>query len=342
MKEKIIALQKEIEESALDTLEQKQRFKNRFLGKEGIIRNLFVDLKKEDPAERKGIGQLLNKLKVAAEERYRAASVVEKNSNTSAEEAQHTDFSLPVTYDYPGNLHPLTMMQNKIIDILGKIGFGLAEGPEIEDEWHNFTALNIPEDHPARDMQDTFFVKQGENRALRTHTSSVQIRALEKGELPLRILSTGRVFRNETISARSHCMFHQIEALYVDEGVSFLDLKETLYYFVRALFGEDTPLRFRASFFPFTEPSAEIDIHCLLCKGKGCNVCKQTGWVELGGAGMVDPNVLINCKIDPEKYTGYAFGLGIERLTMLVYQIPDLRLFTENDVRFLRQFRGLG
>src|SRR5436190_14019140 len=233
-------------------------------------------------------------------------------------------------------------MTNRILSIFQRLGFAVAEGPEIEDDWHNFTALNLPEHHPARDMQDTFYVQQNPDWLLRTHTSNIQIREMQKGKLPIRIICPGRVYRNETVSARSHCFFHQVEGLYIDENVSFADLKQTLYHFAKEMFGSETKIRFRPSFFPFTEPSAEIDITCLICKGKGCNICKYSGWVEIGGAGMVDPAVLENCKIDSKKYTGFAFGMGIERITMLKYQIKDLRLFTENDVRFLRQFTPLG
>jgi phenylalanyl-tRNA synthetase alpha chain len=244
-----------------------------------------------------------------------------------------------------GTVHPLTLTRNRIVEIFERIGFNVSEGPEVEDDWHNFTALNFPHNHPAREMQDTFFIeKQGKGEdknddiALRTHTSSVQIRVMENQKPPIRTLSPGRVFRNEAISARAHCVFHQVEGLYVDENVSFADLKQTLYHFAKEMFGKNTKIRFRPSYFPFTEPSAEVDISCFICDSKGCNVCKYSGWVEIMGCGMVDPNVLANCGIDPEKYTGFAFGMGIERIAMLKYQINDLRLFTENDVRFLRQF----
>ena len=234
-------------------------------------------------------------------------------------------------------------MQNKIINIFQRLGFAVAEGPEIEDDWHNFTALNFPENHPARDMQDTFFIEQkdgSDSVALRTHTSSVQVRVMETTKPPIRILAPGRVYRNEAISARAHCFFHQVEGLYIDEGVSFADMKQTLLYFAKEMFGEGTEIRLRPSYFPFTEPSAEMDVTCSICKGKGCNVCKYTGWLEIMGCGMVDPNVLNNCNIDPEKYTGYAFGMGIERIAMLLYNVKDLRLFSENDVRFLGQFKA--
>ena len=232
----------------------------------------------------------------------------------------------------------MSLVRNEICRIFERIGFNISEGPEIEDDWHNFTALNFPENHPAREMQDTFFIEKNPDIALRTHTSSVQVRIMEQQQPPIRTLSPGRVFRNEAISARAHCVFHQVEGLYVNTNVSFADLKNTLFYFAKEMFSKDTKVRFRPSYFPFTEPSAEIDISCQICHGSGCNICKHTGWVEIGGAGMVDANVLKNCGIDDEKYTGYAFGMGIERIAMLKYQIKDLRLFTENDVRFLRQF----
>jgi phenylalanyl-tRNA synthetase alpha chain len=230
------------------------------------------------------------------------------------------------------------MMTNRIISIFQRLGFAVAEGPEIEDDWHNFTALNLPEHHPARDMQDTFYVQQNPDWLLRTHTSNIQIREMQKGKLPIRIICPGRVYRNETVSARSHCFFHQVEGLYIDENVSFADLKQTLYFFAKEMYGSDVKIRFRPSYFPFTEPSAEMDISCMLCKGAGCNVCKKTGWLEILGSGMVHPNVLSNCGIDPNKYTGFAFGMGIERPALLKYGINDIRLFSENDVRFLKQF----
>jgi phenylalanyl-tRNA synthetase alpha chain len=229
-------------------------------------------------------------------------------------------------------------MRNRIVSIFQRLGFAVAEGPEIEDDWHNFGALNLPEHHPARDMQDTFYIQQNPDWVLRTHTSNVQIREMEKGKLPIRMIMPGRVYRNETVSARSHCFFHQIEGLYIDENVSFADLKQTLYFFVKEMYGKDVKVRFRPSYFPFTEPSAEMDVSCFICGGSGCNICKKTGWVEILGCGMVHPHVLSNCNIDPERYTGFAFGMGIERPAMLKYGINDIRLFGENDVRFLKQF----
>ena len=252
--------------------------------------------------------------------------------------ADTIDVTLPGDPMPLGSRHPVSLMKKRIIEIFQRLGFAVAEGPEIEDDWHNFTALNLPEHHPARDMQDTFYVSQNPDWLLRTHTSNIQIREMEKGKLPIRIICPGRVYRNETVSARSHCFFHQIEGLYIDENVSFADLKQTLYFFVKEMYGQDVKVRFRPSYFPFTEPSAEMDISCTLCKGEGCAVCKKTGWLEILGCGMVHPNVLQNCNIDPNKYTGFAFGMGIERPALLKYGINDIRLFSENDVRFLKQF----
>jgi phenylalanyl-tRNA synthetase alpha chain len=248
------------------------------------------------------------------------------------------DLSLPGDAFPVGSRHPVTLMRNQIVSIFQRLGFAVAEGPEIEDDWHNFGALNLPAHHPARDMQDTFYIQQNPDWVLRTHTSSVQIREMEKGQLPIRMLMPGRVYRNETISARSHCFFHQIEGLYIDKDVSFADLKQTLYFFVQEMYGPQAKVRFRPSYFPFTEPSAEMDVSCFICDSKGCHVCKKTGWVEILGCGMVHPNVLSNCGIDPEQYTGFAFGMGVERPAMLKYGVNDLRLFSENDVRFLKQF----
>jgi phenylalanyl-tRNA synthetase alpha chain len=250
------------------------------------------------------------------------------------------DLTLPGDSLKTGSLHPISIVRNKMVSIFQRLGFAVAEGPEIEDDWHNFTALNLPQNHPARDMQDTFYVSQNPDWMLRTHTSSVQVREMEKGVLPIRIICPGRVYRNETISARAHCFFHQVEGLYISDNVSFADLKQTLYFFVQEMFGKEIKVRFRPSYFPFTEPSAEMDISCLICGGEGCNVCKHTGWVEILGCGMVHPNVLENCKIDSNKYSGFAFGMGIERITMLKYQIKDLRIFSENDLRFLKQFES--
>ena len=268
-------------------------------------------------------------------------SFKEKFENVTTDEKK-IDITLPGEPMSEGALHPLSIIRNRIIEIFSAVGFTVSDGPEIEDDWHNFTALNFPEEHPARDMQDTFFIRKNPDLALRTHTSSVQVRIMEKHKPPLRTISPGRVYRNEAISARAHCFFHQVEGLYIDKDVSFADLKQTLLYFAREMFGADTEIRLRPSYFPFTEPSAEMDISCNFCKGEGCNICKYTGWVEILGCGMIDPAVLDNCKIDSNVYSGFAFGMGIERITMLVYNINDLRIFSENDVRFLKQFSGIG
>jgi phenylalanyl-tRNA synthetase alpha chain len=310
-----------------------------YIAKNGRINALFAAFKQVAPEERKAVGAALNQLKEAAQARLTEAQAALEASQGPADVPQ--DLSLPPVPHSQGSRHPLNLVREQVVRIFASIGFSVAEGPEIEDDWHNFTALNFPPNHPAREMQDTFFVEQGPDVALRTHTSSVQVRLMEQQKPPLRAIMPGRVFRNEAISARAHCVFHQVEGLYVNEGVSFADLKQTLYYFVRELFGADIYIRFRPSFFPFTEPSAELDITCLVCKGAGCPVCKYSGWVEIGGSGMVHPNVLRNCGIDPEVYSGFAFGMGIERITMLKYELKDLRLFTENDARFLRQFSGV-
>jgi len=305
----------------------------------GEMKNVAAENKKQ-------AGQLLNEFKIFVEDKFDELKNASENGAASIK-AQELDLSLPGTADNMGTRHPISIIQNKIVSIFNRLGFSVAEGPdgfsvaegpEIEDDWHNFTALNMPENHTARDRQDTFYILKNPDWILRTHTSSVQIREMEKGKLPLRIICPGRVFRNETISARAHCFFNQVEGLYIAENVSFADLKQTLYFFVQEMFGADVKVRFRPSYFPFTEPSAEMDISCLICGGKGCNVCKKTGWVEILGCGMVHPKVLENCGIDSNKYTGFAFGMGIERITMLSYQVKDLRLFSENDIRFLNQF----
>lgn len=318
---------------------QLEEFRMAFISKKGAVSLLFDEMKNIAPENKKAFGAEVNSLKNLAQTKFDEFKEVLENQEDAAD-FDATDFTLPTTPNQLGSRHPLTLTRERIIEIFTRIGFNLSEGPEIEDDFHNFTALNFPENHPAREMQDTFFIERNPDIALRTHTSSVQVRVMENEKPPIRTLSPGRVYRNEAISARAHCMFHQVEGLYINENVSFADLKQTLYYFVKEMFGKDVDLRFRPSFFPFTEPSAEIDISCLICGGKGCNVCKHSGWVEIGGAGMVDPNVLENCGIDSKKYTGFAFGMGVERITMLKHQIKDLRLFTENDVRFLRQFKG--
>jgi phenylalanyl-tRNA synthetase alpha chain len=310
------------------------------VGRKGRLASLFDQLKNVPSEERRDVGQTFNGLKNLAETKF--AEAQENFSNTQADVKSPDDLTIsdPISQ---GSLHPLTMVRARILEIFNRMGFSVSDGPEIETDFYNFTALNFPANHPAREMQDTFFIEKGageiqDDVLLRTHTSNVQIRLMQHQKPPIRSVMPGRVFRNEAISARAHCLFHQVEGLYVDENVSFKDLKDTLYHFAKEMFGKDTKVRFRPSYFPFTEPSAEMDITCLLCKGEGCNVCKQAGWVEIAGAGMVDPNVLENVGIDSTKYNGFAFGMGIERITMLKYQIKDLRLFTENDVRFLKQF----
>lgn len=339
-KEKIDQIIQEIKNASAHTKEELEAYRIRFISKKSVVGELFAAMKEIPVAEKKSYGQQVNEVKLLASEKFK--ELIEQVSQTEKKsKALDMDLTLPPTQVPIGGIHPLTTTRHRIIEIFERIGFNLSEGPEIEDDWHNFTALNFPENHPAREMQDTFFIEKKPDIALRTHTSSVQVRVMEKEKPPIRTLSPGRVFRNEAISARAHCIFHQVEGLYVDENVSFADLKQTLYHFAKEMFGPKTKIRFRPSFFPFTEPSAEIDISCLICGGKGCNICKGTGWVEIGGSGMVDPNVLENCGIDSEKYTGFAFGMGIERIAMLKYQINDLRLFSENDIRFLRQFRSL-
>ncbi len=324
---------KEIESTILSSAEETEQFRIKYIGSKGIMKSLFGAIKDIPNEKKKEFGQLVNEVKQKAE-----AKVAEAKTTNSAQKksANKEDLTAPgVPYEV-GTRHPINMVKNEMIEIFKRLGFVVEDGPEIEDDWHNFTALNLPENHPARDMQDTFYINNQE-RLLRTHTSSAQIRVMEKQEPPIRIITPGRVYRNETISARAHCTFHQVEGLYIDKDVSFADLKQTLYYFAKEMFGSDN-IRVRPSYFPFTEPSAEIDVSCFICNTKGCNVCKYTGWVEIGGCGMVDPAVLENAKIDPEEYSGFAFGMGIERVTMLKYGINDIRLFFENDVRFLKQF----
>ena len=320
--------------------EEVEQFRLRFLSKKGILTELFAAMKSIPAEEKKQYGAQVNELKQAAEAKLASfQEMLEAAADQAA--ATDIDLTLPAEPMTLGARHPISLIRERILQIFSRIGFTVADGPEIEDDWHNFTALNFPENHPARDMQDTFFIEQrggSDSIALRTHTSSVQVRVMESTKPPIRMLMPGRVYRNEAISARAHCFFHQVEGLYIDEGVSFADMKQTLLYFSREMFGADTEIRLRPSYFPFTEPSAEMDITCELCKGKGCNVCKYTGWLEIMGCGMVDPNVLQNCGIDPERYSGFAFGMGIERIAMLKYDVKDLRLFSENDLRFLRQF----
>jgi len=314
-------------------------FRIQYLGSKGLVKSIMGEMKNVPAEQKKEAGQLLNEFKLFTEQRYEELKAASAGSGVTSTDSG-LDLTLPGDPLPSGTRHPISLVQNRMVSIFQRLGFAVAEGPEIEDDWHNFTALNLPENHPARDMQDTFYISQNPDWLLRTHTSSVQVREMEKGKLPIRIICPGRVYRNETISARAHCFFHQVEGLYIAENVSFADLKQTLYFFVQEMFGADVKVRFRPSYFPFTEPSAEMDISCLICGGEGCSVCKKTGWVEILGCGMVHPSVLDNCNIDSNKYTGFAFGMGIERITMLKYQIKDLRLFSENDQRFLKQFTG--
>lgn len=339
MLEKINNLLEEIKQFAGVDRNALEEFRMKFISRKGALNELFEELKRVPNEEKKNIGKFLNQLKQAAEAKF--AELNEGVSSSSSNAHADIDLTLPPIPNKIGNLHPLSLTKYRIIEIFERLGFNVADGPEIEDDWHNFSALNFPENHPAREMQDTFFIEKDPDLVLRTHTSNVQIRLLEKQKPPVRAIMPGRVYRNEAISARAHCFFHQVEGLYVDRNVGFADLKQTLYHFAKEMYGKDIKIRFRPSFFPFTEPSAEIDISCLICKGKGCNVCKHSGWVEIAGSGMVHPNVLRNCGVDPDEFTGFAFGMGIERVTMLRYQINDLRLFSENDIRFLRQFQAV-
>ena len=333
MQAQIQQLLEEIEQYNASDAEQ---FRLKYLSKKGSIADLMELFKQVSGDEKRLVGQLLNGLKQAAEAKH--ALLKERSMPAQASGEPTPDLTLPPPAQASGGRHPLQLVRSQITDIFERLGFNISEGPEITDDWHNFEALNFEPHHPARDMQDTFFVSQAAKVLLRTHTSSVQVKEMQKGLLPIRTISPGRVYRNETISARAHCLFHQVEGLYVAHDASFVQLKQTLYHFVKEMFGADIEVRFRPSYFPFTEPSAEMDITCLICSSKGCNVCKNSGWVEILGCGMVNPKVLQNCGIDTEIYNGYAFGMGIERITMLKYQINDLRLFYENDLRFLQQF----
>lgn len=326
----------EINTSKIANQQDLEAFRIRFLGSKNVIKNLFSELKTVPNEEKKEVGQQINALKNAAQERFDALKATLSDSDSSKEKI---DFSKPGEPVELGAQHPINLVRSEIISIFERIGYGVSEGPEIEDDWHNFSALNFPPEHPARDMQDTFFIEKGEQEiALRTHTSSVQVRVMENETPPIRTISPGRVYRNEAISARAHCFFHQIEGLYIDKDVSFADLKQTLLYFAKELFGDQADIRLRPSYFPFTEPSAEVDVSCTICKGKGCNVCKYTGWLEILGCGMVDPAVLESSNIDPKVYSGFAFGMGVERIAQLKYRVNDLRLYSENDIRFLKQF----
>jgi len=339
MKSQIEELLNHIKGFAPNNKEQAEEFRIALLGKKDKITELFETFKTVAPEQRKEFGQRLNELKNKAQEKISELKDQFESKNETKE--QPSDLTLPAENINIGSRHPLSIIRNQIVEIFSRIGFTVSDGPEIEDDWHNFTALNTPADHPARDMQDTFYISENPDIVLRTQTSSVQVHIMENSKPPIRTISPGRVYRNEAISARAHCQFHQVEGLYIDKQVSFADLKQTLLYFAKEMFGEETQIRLRPSFFPFTEISAEMDISCPFCKGNGCNICKGAGWVEILGCGMVDPAVLDNCKIDSKQYSGFAFGMGVERITMLKYQVKDLRLFFENDIRFLKQFKSV-
>ena len=335
-------IKKEITASEAANAAALEEFRIKYLGTKGLVKQIMGEMKNVPNDQKKEFGQILNAFKIVAEEKFEA---LQAGLGDSATIDTGMDFSLPGDPTPVGTRHPLNLVRNQMVSIFKRLGFAVAEGPEIEDDWHNFGAMNLPEDHPARDMQDTFYVeeKTADHSAwlLRTHTSSTQARVMESQKPPIRVICPGRVYRNETISARAHCFFHQVEGLYIDENVSFADLKQTLYFFVQEMFGKEVKVRFRPSYFPFTEPSAEMDISCQICTGKGCNICKHTGWVEILGSGMVHPKVLENFGIDPEKYTGFAFGMGVERIAQLKYQVNDLRLYSQNDIRFLQQFKSV-
>ena len=327
----------EVENFKTDSVEELETFRIKFLGKKGILNDFFADFKNVPNDQKKDFGQAINKLKTSAQ--AKVDTIREELDNKVEENGVYGDLSRPSEPLEIGSRHPISIVKNQIIEIFSNIGFNVSEGPEMEDDWHNFTALNLPEYHPARDMQDTFFIQTDPDVLLRTHTSSVQVRYMEENKPPIRTISPGRVFRNEAISARSHCIFHQVEGLYIDKDVSFADLKQTLLYFTKQLFGK-SKIRLRPSYFPFTEPSAEVDIYWGLETETDYRITKGTGWLEIMGCGMVDPNVLKNCDIDPTEYSGFAFGMGIERIAMLLYQIGDIRMFYENDLRFLEQFKS--
>ncbi|MDL2290144.1 phenylalanine--tRNA ligase subunit alpha [Paludibacteraceae bacterium OttesenSCG-928-F17] len=337
MKQKINLLLEEISNLKASSLEEVEALRIKYLSKKGEISNLFNDFKTVANEEKKEMGQLLNQLKDGAQDKINSLKELLSASQTKDEYVDLTRTAEPVKL---GTRHPILLAKEEIINIFSRIGFTVANGPEIEDDWHVFGALNFAPEHPARDMQDTFFIESKPDVLLRTHTSSVQVRVMTEQQPPIRMIFPGRVYRNEAISSRAHCFFHQIEGLYIAKDVSFADLRQVLLYFAKEMYGEETQIRLRPSYFPFTEPSAEMDISCFLCGGKGCSFCKHTGWVEILGCGMVDPNVLRSCGIDPEVYSGYAFGMGVERITNLKYQVKDIRLFSENDIRFLEQFES--
>ncbi|MFO0399044.1 MAG: phenylalanine--tRNA ligase subunit alpha [Sphingobacteriia bacterium] len=336
MLDKIKELEKAVCAAELSDTAALERFKQQYTGRKGAIAALFEAFRQLPGPDKAPLGKPLNELKQLAEARY--AEAQQQLQAHAPVQGQPEDLSLPASPYSTGARHPIYDTERRIIDVFARIGYTVEAGPEIEDDWHNFSALNFEPNHPARDMQDTFFLQRNPDWLLRTHTSSVQVRVMERQQPPIRILAPGRVYRNETISARAHCYFNQVEGLVVDKNVSLADLKQTLGYFVKSMFGPNQRIRLRASYFPFTEISAEMDVSCLICGGEGCAVCKHTGWVEIMGCGMVDPQVLENCKIDPDVYSGFAFGMGVERIAQLLYRVPDLRLYSQNDIRFLHQF----
>ncbi|MEP0986306.1 phenylalanine--tRNA ligase subunit alpha [Ekhidna sp.] len=335
MLDKVKSLISEIKDTSAKTNEEIEQFRLKFIGRNNIINDLFGEFKSVPADQKRELGPALNQLKVLAAAKLKELSASLNSKDVSSADV---DVTLPGIHAMEGSIHPISQTRSRIIEIFERQGFNVEDGPEIDNDWNNFTALNFPENHPAREMQDTYFIEKDPDILLRTHTSNVQTRLMKAKKPPIRSIMPGRVYRNEAISARAHCFFHQVEGLVVGENISFKDLKNTLYHFSKEMFGKDTKIRLRPSYFPFTEPSAEIDISCFICGGSGCKICKQTGWVEIAGSGMVDPNVLENCGIDSTKYSGFAFGMGIERVTMLKYQLDDLRLFSENDIRFLKQF----
>ncbi len=337
MIDQIKSLNEEVAHLTASSLEEVENLRIKYLSKKGILNQLMAEFRNVAPDQKREVGQLLNSLKELAQNRLNELKDQLSTQDNVEEGIDLTRSSYPIE---AGTRHPLSIVRNEIISIFNRLGFSIAEGPEVEDDWHVFGALNFAEDHPARDMQDTFFIQSNPDIILRTHTSSVQTRVMEATQPPIRIICPGRVYRNEAISYRAHCFFHQLEALYIDKNVSFADLKQALLFFAKEMFGADTQIRLRPSYFPFTEPSAEMDISCNICGGEGCPFCKFTGWVEILGCGMVDPNVLEACGIDSKEYSGYALGMGIERITNLKYRVKDLRLFSENDKRFLEQFES--
>lgn len=339
MKNRIDDLLNRVKEFTPKTLAEIEEFRIKTLGKKGELTLLFEEFKEVSSDIKREVGKEINELKNTAINKINEWKEQLDSGEIDATTAD--DLTRPALFGDIGTRHPISMVKKEITDIFAHLGFTIADGPEIEDDWHVFSALNFPAEHPARDMQDTFFIEKNPDILLRTHTSSIQVRVMQSQKPPIRVICPGRVFRNEAISYRAHCIFHQVEGLYIDENVSFADMKQTILYFAREMFGESTEIRMRPSYFPFTEPSAEVDVSCNLCGGKGCNVCKYTGWLEIMGCGMVDPNVLEACGIDSKKYSGFAFGMGVERISMLKYGVKDLRLYFENDLRFLQQFEAL-